>query len=64
VGTGDPTGGSYPHGYVYGGKSIPTSGYGQLFYNLAFLDFIFTNMTFVVTFQKLDPWLGAMVIGA
>jgi hypothetical protein len=30
VGTGDPTGDLYPHGYVYVGKSIPTSEYGDL----------------------------------
>jgi hypothetical protein len=28
VGTGDPMGDPYPHGYGYGGKSIPTSVYG------------------------------------
>jgi hypothetical protein len=28
VGTEDPTGDSYPHGYGYGDKSIPTSEYG------------------------------------
>jgi hypothetical protein len=27
VGTGDPIGDSYQHGYEYGVKSIPTSGY-------------------------------------
>jgi hypothetical protein len=28
VGTGDLMGDPYPHGYGYGGKSIPTSVYG------------------------------------
>jgi hypothetical protein len=28
LGTGDPMGDPYPHGYGYGGKSIPTNVYG------------------------------------
>jgi hypothetical protein len=36
----------------------------QLFCKLAFFGFFCTIMPLAVSFQKMDPWLGAVIIGA
>jgi hypothetical protein len=33
------------------------------FFNLTIFGFFCTNTSFAVLFQKLDPWLGAIIIG-
>jgi hypothetical protein len=42
----------------------PSRESGQLFCKLALFRFFCTTMPFAVSFQKMDPLLGAIIIGA